>query len=35
VEDGMTVVDEIADVTTLPGDKPAEDVVINSVEVQE
>lgn len=35
VEEGMDVVDEIADVATLPGDKPAEDVVINSIEVQD
>ncbi|WP_127849812.1 peptidylprolyl isomerase [Lacticaseibacillus hulanensis] len=35
VMSGMDVVDEIAGVKTLPGDKPAEDVVIESATVAE
>lgn len=35
VEKGMDVVDAIANVKTLPGDKPAEDVVIKSIDVQD
>lgn len=33
VAEGMDVVDNIANVKTLQGDKPVEDVVINSIEI--
>ena len=35
VYDGMAVVDEIAAVKTSAGDRPCEDVVINTIEVKE
>lgn len=35
VESGMDVVDEIADVAVMPGDKPAEDVIIKGVQIQD
>lgn len=35
VEDGMDVVDAIANAKTLPGDKPAEDILIQSIDIDE